>query len=32
MVAQRQDTALTRDCKVERRENPETAEHQYAEN
>ena len=29
MVAQKQDTALIRDCKVECRENPEIAEHQY---
>ena len=32
MVAHKQNTALTLDCKVERRENPENAANPYAEN
>jgi len=32
MVAHKQDTALTLDCKVECRENPDNAANPYAEN
>ena len=32
MVAHKQDTALTRDCKVERQGNPKIAANPYAEN